>query len=250
MYLSSTRKFSARWLVSVCEAELCPEHTGETHTWEDTSGNIWEQGTHVLPSVERGIQVSGVISWAFTIQQNTLLVCQHETAPAALALSQNLYLSACDTLWTTTHKHSWSELLSGILPPAYAGLTWVILAPNHMLVTAIIWVKKKKFPENKLEWIQASCDYVLFIVRFIDFSTDTLYLPQIFCKYHQQHNLSLLKWGWKNFLTLMVLLIIFFFWKGNSLAHHFLRTQWVPLKTTHARNEGYVMTKNQNLMFH
>lgn len=157
-----------------------------------------------LPLVARVIQFSGVISRAFTIQQNTLLVCQHETAPAALAFSQKLYLSACDTLWTTTHKHSWSELLLGILPPASAGLTWVILTLNHMLVTAIIWVKKKKkkIPEYKLEWIQLSCDYVLFIVCFIDFSTDTLYLLQIFCKYHQQHNLSLLRWVCKNFLML------------------------------------------------
>lgn len=122
----------------------------------------------------------------------------------ALALSQKLYLSSRDALWATTHKLSWSELLSGILPLASAGLTPVILAPNHMLVTAIIWVKKKNKkkqpkPEYKLEWIPASCDYVLFIVCFIDFSTDTLYLPQIFCKYHQQHNLSLFRWGWKIF---------------------------------------------------
>lgn len=54
MYLSSTRKFSARWLVSVCEAELCPEHTGETHTWEDTSGNIWEQGNTCPPFSGKG----------------------------------------------------------------------------------------------------------------------------------------------------------------------------------------------------
>lgn len=66
-------------------------------------------------------------------------------SPSCTGTLSKSYLSACDALWTTTHKHSWSELLPVILPLASAGLTRAILALNHMLVTAIIWVKKKYF---------------------------------------------------------------------------------------------------------
>lgn len=213
MYICNTvkkyKEVLSQWLTNIWEIELFSEKclcSGVTQRLE----RCWKKGRagHVS---DKGYSVfRRYLKITFTIQQNTLLVCQHETTPAALARSQKLYLSACDTLWTTTHKHSWSELLLGILPPASAGLTWVLLILNHMLVTAIIWVKeKKKIPEYKLEWIQFSCDCVLFIVCFIDFSTDTLY--SVFCKYHQQHNLSLLRWECKNFLMLMALLIICFF---------------------------------------
>lgn len=130
-------------LTNIWEIELFSERclcSGVTQhlerCWKERrAGHVSDKGYSVF---RRYLEIT------FTIQQNTLLVCQHETTPAALARSQKLYLSACDTLWTTTHKHSWSELLLGILPPASAGLTWVLLILNHMLVTAIIWVKEKK----------------------------------------------------------------------------------------------------------
>lgn len=113
--------------------------------------------------------------------------------------------------------------------------------------------RKKNIPEYKLEWIQLSCDCVLFIVCFIDFSTDTLY--SVFCKYHQQHNLSLLKWECKNFLMLMVLFIncffFFFFWKVQSSVYNFLRTLLVSLETLHTINEGYTVKEIiQNITLH
>lgn len=214
MYLSRTRKFCLVKLTGHCGTGPCPERcTGQTHTQDNAPATA--ERREQVPSLQwQRVTSLGSYLGMLGTQQDTLFsvprLGQTQLHPHALSSLSSLnslnslsslssLSSSRDALWAATHKVSWSELLSGILPLASAGLTPVILAPNHMLVTAIIWVREKKKPEYKLEWIQASCDCVLFIVCFIDFSTDTLYLPQIFCKYHQQHNLSLPRWGWKNF---------------------------------------------------
>ena len=113
--------------------------------------------------------------------------------------------------------------------------------------------KKKNFQSTNWNEFNSHVTVSCSLYASLSFSTDTLYLPQIFCKYHQQHNLSLLRWECKNFLMLMVLLIIWVFFlllfvclfvSERYRAQPIIsRELWVPLETLHTINEGYIVTE-------
>lgn len=175
MYLSSARTISAGWLVNVCKTRLCSGRCTERYTPGKVSLETHEQRNSCCPFV------SAIITEAFAIQQNTLLVCQPQlhwhSLKNHICMWQSLsYHIQTFLSWTALRHSATTSCRPDLSDPC---------SESHVGHCNHLSQRKNSFPEYKLEWIQASCDYVLFIVCFIAFSTDTSYLPQIFCKYCQ-----------------------------------------------------------------